>query len=490
MGNSPRRIYIYPPLQQDDGVATGPFWPPGTSSFAQVPEDQGSSASSGYSESNVGQGGGLLGMLLRAMPQNRDQPGVDSGLASDGAPEVQYANYDGPQSGLLGRRAAPQSQQSPYQPFPESNGLPLSDPRNPNFRQLARIPVAGRPRDTNDTSDQSDERSSPSYFSLRDSNSPDWLHSTRQGDQGAQPDHSFSDRIQAYWDHPHPHGLVSALKQALDGIAQAVQGSIDATSVPSTEEEAFRQNLGREQGPVGAWKATSLLNPAVPRGTGGIFASPLVDAVTNRLPSMRADALIARQGSGEHTVAPGIGIASGNGIYSPGLRNSATAVGDIAASQGLVRNSMQRAPQPMGGLFGASGHGPVLPWIARAPEIQAGIDGIEAGRRRRRGPPPPKNVSLRDWAANKPAQTPSARNWGGSGSGGGRGGGGGGDDDDRCFQREREEKDRCSARWAACQDRAVIRRDLCVRNGGVYPTWGPREWDPVLDEEAWFNVDR
>jgi hypothetical protein len=46
-----------------------------------------------------------------------------------------------------------------------------------------------------------------------------------------------------------------------------VQSSIDATSTPSTEEEAFRQNLGRELGPIGAFKAASLQAPLSPAKT-------------------------------------------------------------------------------------------------------------------------------------------------------------------------------------------------------------------------------
>ncbi len=144
MSNSPRRVYIYPPLQQDDD-ATSPYWPPGTIGFVPSPRDPAPAASSGYPASNVGQGGGLLGMLLRGMQQERDQPGVDLSLASDGVPEVPYANYDSPQDGLQGSLATPQAQQSRYQSFARNDELPLSEPRNPNFRQLARITVAGRP---------------------------------------------------------------------------------------------------------------------------------------------------------------------------------------------------------------------------------------------------------------------------------------------------------------------------------------------------------
>jgi hypothetical protein len=492
MGSNPRRIYIYPPLQQDDGIAANRYWPPGIS---QLSGDQSPSTSSGYSESYPDEGGGLLGMLLRAMPQNRDQPGVNSSLASDGAPQVQFANYDGPQSGLF-EQAAPQAEQSRYQPFDESDELPLSDPRNPDFRQLARIPVAGRSREANDTADQHEEQSSPSYFPPGGSNSLDLLRGSRHGNQVALPDRSFADRLQAYWNHPHPYGLVSTLKQALDGMVQAVQGSIDATTVPSTEEQAFRQNLGRERGPIGAWHAASVLNPQVPRGTGGIFASPLVDAVTSHLPSMRASERIGIQGIDGHTVAPPLGPASGNGNYLPGLRNSAATANEIATPQGFVRNPVQ-APQ-VTGVFGVSGNEQELPWIPDAPGIQPGFDDIRAGRWRRKGPPHPRNVPLAEWFANKPAQTPFGAYGGGSGSGGGQKKRGGDYGKDRCSKRRMEEEQRCEDRkeeythehfLPACMERAETRWDLCNRNHGRFPRWEPKEWGPA-DEDEFFNNGR
>jgi len=145
MGNNLRRVYIYSPQQQDDGDATN-FWPPGTNSRSQLSDDQLPSNSSDDPESYLGQGGGLLGMLLRGMQQNRDQPGVDSRLASNGASDVDLDSYSNPQGGMLGRLAALQPQQSPSQPLMGSNGLAPSDPRNPNFRQLSRAPIAVRPQ--------------------------------------------------------------------------------------------------------------------------------------------------------------------------------------------------------------------------------------------------------------------------------------------------------------------------------------------------------
>jgi hypothetical protein len=138
MGNNPRRVYIYPPQEQDDGDATN-FWPPGP---PQSSDDQLPSSSSDYPEGYLGQGGGLLGMLLRGMQQDRNQPEVDSRLASNGTPEVDFSGYSNPQGGVLGRLAALQPQQSPSQQSMGSTGLALSDPRNPNFRQLSRVPVA------------------------------------------------------------------------------------------------------------------------------------------------------------------------------------------------------------------------------------------------------------------------------------------------------------------------------------------------------------
>lgn len=60
------------------------------------------------------------------------------------------------------------------------------------------------------------------------------------------------------------------------------------------------------------------------------------------------------------------------------------------------------------------------------------------------------------------------------------------DDDDFCTKRWNQEYDRCdtipyttknAANWRrACRERASIRRDLCIRNGGVPDPFEPREW--------------
>lgn len=81
----------------------------------------------------------------------------------------------------------------------------------------------------------------------------------------SQPQQTFSGRLQSYWEHPHPYGLIAMLKSALDGIEDAANGSIAATGVsPSTEEEAFRVNQMRDRGAVGAFHAASTFGPAAP----------------------------------------------------------------------------------------------------------------------------------------------------------------------------------------------------------------------------------
>jgi len=60
------------------------------------------------------------------------------------------------------------------------------------------------------------------------------------------------------------------------------------------------------------------------------------------------------------------------------------------------------------------------------------------------------------------------------------------------------ELDRCKERyddyahphfWAACNERAAIRRDLCNRNGGRPSLNEPHEWDE-RDEKIWFDTNR
>ena len=49
-------------------------------------------------------------------------------------------------------------------------------------------------------------------------------------------------------------------------------------------------------GPVGAFQGASLVGPMAPRGTGGVFARPLVDPLWDKLPVLPEGARIVGQG--------------------------------------------------------------------------------------------------------------------------------------------------------------------------------------------------
>jgi HNH endonuclease len=86
-------------------------------------------------ESENQNAGGLLGLLRAAMQQQSVQPGADYGAASNGA------NSDGSsQGGLLARLAALQAERSQSRSFARNGGQEPSDPPDPDFRQLARVP--------------------------------------------------------------------------------------------------------------------------------------------------------------------------------------------------------------------------------------------------------------------------------------------------------------------------------------------------------------
>jgi hypothetical protein len=85
---------------------------------------------------------------------------------------------------------------------------------------------------------------------------------------------SFTDRLKKTWDQATPGGPLWLAKQAVEGVTGAVDASRAAMSTPQTEEEAFQQNQGRDRGPGFAMEAASVLSPAAPEGTGGLFAAP------------------------------------------------------------------------------------------------------------------------------------------------------------------------------------------------------------------------
>jgi hypothetical protein len=345
--------------------------------------------------------GGLLGLLQAMMQQGQAEAGADFNPQNPGSqtptiPEAldygqtprtritvrpfdAYSPHDpeteGGEAGLLGRLLALQAEQSRYQPTAGNSGQTPFAPPDPNFRQLSRAPIAMRPQGEIAPFNPSDDRSNPSFSPFGDSTSP---RASRQGGQAAQPDASLFNRLQAYWEHPHPYGLVSMLKEALNGMEQAVQGSIAATSVPSTEEEAFRQNQARELGPIGAWKAVSLLAPMSPGRAGRILARPFGDGLRKDVPWPPGPRLTGQgiDGSIANTSAWPVRSVSRDPNLSPALQNSLELANGIAAPAGVApRHSMQAARPATGGWFGK----PISPWITTAPTAPTYPPGLQGG---------------------------------------------------------------------------------------------------------------
>jgi hypothetical protein len=412
--------------------------------------------------------GGLLGMLQAMMHQAQAEAasGLNPRVPGDGRPTApQTPDYgptpptrftvrpldaylpmdtetDAAENGLLDRLLALQAEQSRYQPTAENSGQMPSVPLDPNFRQLSRAPFAMQPQGAIGSFNRAEDQSSRPYSSVG-GRAVDLPH-TSQGDKAAQSDHSFSERVQSYWDHPHPYGLVSMLKGALNNIEQAVQGSIDATSVPSTEEDAFRQNQGRERGPIGAWNAVSLLAPMFPGGAGRILARPLAGTLRNGLPGLQAGQRIARQGTGEpivNTSAPAVRLPSRN--LNLRTQNVPVLANGMTAPEGFdAQHSMQAALPATGGLFGPYSEKGVSPWIVISPTITT----VPVGWQGRALPIPPMGPM-----PLPPIPLPGFPNWwkaawkalqlyprisSGMGSGGG-------DDDDDCLEETRKAREIC-----------------------------------------------
>jgi len=92
-------------------------------------------------ETYGGEGGGLPGMLRRAMQeQSLQQQGPDFRSTTNAAPEYSSDSYGSPQGGLLGRLLALQAEQGRYQTLARNSGQATSVPPDPNFRQLSRAP--------------------------------------------------------------------------------------------------------------------------------------------------------------------------------------------------------------------------------------------------------------------------------------------------------------------------------------------------------------
>jgi hypothetical protein len=450
--------------------------------------------------------GGLLGMLQAMIRQGQVEPRADlnprnPGYETPTVPQMSdfgqtpptritvrpfdaYSPSDseasGGEGGRLGRWLALQAEQSRDQSTPLESGQPQSAPYDPNFRQLSRAPIAVRSQGAIGPFNPPDDQSSPTYSPFGGSTALDPLRTSRQGDKAAQPDRWFSDRIQASWDHPHPYGLVAKLKEALNGIEQAVQGSIDATSVPSTEEEAFRQNQGRELGPIGAWKAASLLAPLTSGGVGRMLVRPLGNGLRNGLPGPTS-ARITGQGIERpiaNTTASPLRFVSGNRNLFSEFQSPAAIAKAIAELAGFnPQNPALLPPIPK----------PAFPdW--NEPLKMASRKGGGQGRDDGEDDPDP-DVWLermrKKWAADARARDQAGRK-----ATAGRGY----DPGDYCSNRYLDEEKNCYARsheyadpdfLEACRDHARERRRKCVQNGGRPHPDEKKEWG--LDEEEVFR---
>lgn len=88
-------------------------------------------------------GGGLPGMLWRALRQQNEQQGTDPGLSPNAAAP---AGDDHSQGGLLGRLVASQANENGYRPASGNGGQSPSPPSMSNARQISRGPVTVPPQ--------------------------------------------------------------------------------------------------------------------------------------------------------------------------------------------------------------------------------------------------------------------------------------------------------------------------------------------------------
>jgi uncharacterized membrane protein YgcG len=345
---------------------------------------------------------------------------------------------------------------------------------------------------------------------------------------------SFSSWLQEYWKQPHPHGLVAMLKATLNSIPDAVNGSIAATGAPpSTEEEAYRYNLARERGVIGAFRAASTLGPSVPQSVGaasGRYAvgRSIPQTVERRLPGHPTE------GNGS---APGIsalpapdrigrtpsGWPSSNGsvpAFPPPASGAAPSGGLLRRLQELEAIERRAPASNMGSIspekdpnFRQLSRFPILPTVESAGSIAPHLldipDFLRAPNLRT---PNAVDTERSDepssTSSNAGGKGPSRRGGGDRGGGGGGGGGGSGrgrrrNYKDVCDERLEEELRRCQSYkddvahphyFSGCKERAEGRWGLCYKHRGPdHP--GPGEWRPGTDqwpgdEETWRNYDR
>lgn len=210
----------------------------------------------------------------------------------------------------------------------------------------------------------------PQYDDLPDNKLADALYGKFYSDMpredfnakiGLKAEKPFSERLQSTWDQATPGGPLWMAKMALQGMSGAVQGSKDARSLPSTEEEAFRQNQGREQGPARALDAVQFLTPTAPAG--GLLARPLVGARPSVPAAIEtAPEALASNGSALLDSAANIGVNIPRYLATDkmpvqraaaGLKNIPGAGDKIVKSAQAVNDELGTAAKNVADTFGA-----------------------------------------------------------------------------------------------------------------------------------------
>lgn len=338
-----------------------------------------------------------------------------------------------------------------------------------------------------------------------------------------QPQPSFSDWLQEYWQHPHPQGVIAMLKAALNSVPDMANGSIAAMGAsPSTEEEAFRYNLARDRGAIGAFRAASTFGPSAPQFVAAVAGRHAVNGSIPQALEERLPGQLNRSSSGN--------IPGPSALPSPDRFRVSTGGWPSSNPVGSVPSvpPSGAGTAPSGGLLGrlrelealerrtpASNTGLVLPGkdpnfrqlsrvLGRPLEVaplvagrndspesrDPGAQNVEALSRSPRQDLESINVyEQRVDGSNFPGY--GGRGGGPGKGGGGRKGGGERDDDDDddgahpCTQRWMDEiSDWCPQFWkagerwvSACEDRAAHRSRLCYRNGGSPDPEEPDRYD-------------
>jgi len=343
-------------------------------------------------------------------------------------------------------------------------------------------------------------------------------------DSRPKPPRSFSD------------DAVAALTATINSIMDAVDGARSAVGpAPSTEEEAFRYNLARDRGIVGAFNAARVFSPVTPGLLGRVIGRGLTGgssraAIESPSPATGARGVsIPRSDFGSE---PYLGQPSLPTVPAPSISPQ----GPVRRSEGLLGRLREldeleglaphyaASPAPLGSKDPNFRQLSRVNASRKSEAAPNGVDTLEAPRR----PPSDKDLDIPEFLRRQRTEVveppvekakdpgpewydPWSRRGGYFGGGGSGGGGNGGgkrrrnddddDDDDLCSRRSKEEFRKClvykddSAHpdyFGGCKDRSRDRWRLCFKNNGKPHPGEPPEWRPGSDrkpgdEETWLN---